>query len=261
MSYANNNGVKIHYKVEGQGPPLVLQHGLTSDLTSWKQYGYTDALREENKLILIDARGHGRSDKPHEAEAYTPENMTGDVVAVLDDLGMEKAGYWGYSMGSMTGYRLLKTHPLRFTSLVLGGMSPYPHQSKEERAFWELIKGATKVGAQKGADAVISAFEKSGTVMDEPWKQRWRGVDWRAVDAACKGIIGWPSVEDTLASCSKPCLLYAGTLDPFSFGARRGAGEMRSATFVSIPGLDHSGAFDYSSSVLPHVKRFLSKIT
>ena len=95
MPYADNNGVKIHHEEEGKGPPLVLQHALASDLNAWRQYGYTDALREDYTLILIDARGHGRSDKPYEAEAYTPENMTGDVIAVLNDLKIAKTRYWG----------------------------------------------------------------------------------------------------------------------------------------------------------------------
>ena len=67
MPYVNSNGVHIYYELEGQGPPLVLAHGGTGSLGAWRQYGYTDALRREFQLILFDARGHGRSDRPHEA--------------------------------------------------------------------------------------------------------------------------------------------------------------------------------------------------
>ena len=79
MAYVDNSGVKIYYEVEGDGPPLILQHGVTSNLNSWRQNGYTDTLREKYTLILVDARGHGRSDKPHEVDAYKPEDMTGDI--------------------------------------------------------------------------------------------------------------------------------------------------------------------------------------
>src|SRR4051812_9895736 len=70
MPYVTNDGVRIHYAVEGDGPPLLLHHGFTIDLTAWYAWGYVDALKEEYRLILIDARGHGASDKPHDPAAY-----------------------------------------------------------------------------------------------------------------------------------------------------------------------------------------------
>ena len=54
MPYTNNNHVRIHYQVEGDGPPLVLQHGLTSSLQHWYAYGYVDALQHDYQLIMID---------------------------------------------------------------------------------------------------------------------------------------------------------------------------------------------------------------
>ncbi|MCH7787371.1 MAG: alpha/beta fold hydrolase, partial [Chloroflexi bacterium] len=63
MPYADNNGVKIHYEVEGEGPPLVLQHGFTRSLQGWRDNGYVTALKDDYKLIMVDSRGHGASDK------------------------------------------------------------------------------------------------------------------------------------------------------------------------------------------------------
>jgi len=70
MPYADNQGIRIHYQVEGKGPPLMLQHGFTSNLKSWRQFGYVDALKHHYQLILLDARGHGASDKPHDPAAF-----------------------------------------------------------------------------------------------------------------------------------------------------------------------------------------------
>ena len=70
MPYANNNGVRVHYEVEGSGPPLVLQHGSTSNIQSWYQNGYVEPLKPHYQLILMDARGHGASDKPHDSVSY-----------------------------------------------------------------------------------------------------------------------------------------------------------------------------------------------
>ena len=70
MPCANNEGVRIYYEVEGQGPPLVLMHGITDSLEVFRLVGYVEALKSDYRLILIDARGHGASDKPHDSDAY-----------------------------------------------------------------------------------------------------------------------------------------------------------------------------------------------
>src|SRR5437763_14786365 len=70
MPYADNGNIRIHYQVEGEGPALVLQHGFTESVTDWYEAGYVEALRRDYRLILIDARGHGASDKPRDPDAY-----------------------------------------------------------------------------------------------------------------------------------------------------------------------------------------------
>ncbi len=67
MPYADNQGIRIHYRVEGEGPPLVLQHGFSQGMQRWYRAGYVNALKHDYQLILIDARGHGSSDKPHDS--------------------------------------------------------------------------------------------------------------------------------------------------------------------------------------------------
>ena len=79
---------------EGAGPPLVLQHGFTSCLEDWFEEGYAAAFLPEYQLILIDARGHGGSDKLHDAAAYTLDRRVADVTVVLDALRIETADFW-----------------------------------------------------------------------------------------------------------------------------------------------------------------------
>jgi len=88
MPFANNNGMRIYYEVIGNGPPVILQHGLSLNLESWKWSGYVELLAEKYQLILVDARGHGKSEKPHSPEKYAMKHMVGDIVAILDDLGI-----------------------------------------------------------------------------------------------------------------------------------------------------------------------------
>ena len=70
MPYVDSAGVSIHYHVEGDGPPLVLQHGLTSSLRNWYAYGFVEELQKDYRVIMVDARGHGRSGKPHDPKDY-----------------------------------------------------------------------------------------------------------------------------------------------------------------------------------------------
>jgi len=71
MPYANNRGVQIRYEVEGAGPPLILQHGFTCSIEDWYEGGYVAVLKADHRLVLVDARGHGGSDKPRDSAAYT----------------------------------------------------------------------------------------------------------------------------------------------------------------------------------------------
>src|SRR5262249_18139552 len=106
-----NHGTRIYYQSEGTGPPLVLQHGFSQSIEDWYECGYVDALKHDYRLILVDARGHGSSDKPHDPAAYGLDKRAGDVVAVLDAIGISRAHFWGYSMGSWIGFGMAAFAP------------------------------------------------------------------------------------------------------------------------------------------------------
>ena len=91
MPYVNNQGVRIHYQVQGSGPPLIVHHGILVGLDDWYEFGYVEGLEDDYQLVLIDARGHGASDKPHDPQMYSMALRVADVVAVLDDLGIDTA--------------------------------------------------------------------------------------------------------------------------------------------------------------------------
>lgn len=122
----DSDGVKIHYQVDGDGPPVVLVHGYlaTGDL-NWRTNGVVKMLSPKYKVITIDNRGHGKSDKPLESQDYG-EKMVEDVVRLLDHLKIEKAHIVGYSMGGMIALKMSATHPDRMLSAVVGGMGWFP---------------------------------------------------------------------------------------------------------------------------------------
>jgi pimeloyl-ACP methyl ester carboxylesterase len=131
--------VKLRYVVEGQGPPVVLIHGLTLDAASqWGAPGIIKALVQDYRVIAIDWRGHGKSDKPHDPAAYGIE-LVEDVSRLLDHLQIRKAHIVGYSVGGSIALKLLTTHPERCSSVVLGETAVYHEHydfSAEDKAAW-----------------------------------------------------------------------------------------------------------------------------
>ena len=155
----DNNGVRIHYEVDdaaSDGPPLVLMHGMGMSTKDWHNAGYAAALSGEFRLILIDSRGFGQSDKLTDPADYGRAQKVSDVTAVLDDLGIEKTFYWGYSMGASIGWALGMLAPHRFHALVLGS---YPVISVDvsdfDRVRWEARAKLMRLGM----DVYVAAME------------------------------------------------------------------------------------------------------
>lgn len=118
--FFDSNGVRIRYVEQGSGDPVVLIHGNGGSLQGWIDSGVLPALAQSYRVIALDARGHGKSGKPHEASAYGRE-MGLDVIRLLDHLKLRRAHIVGYSMGASITATLLTTHSDRFLTATLGG--------------------------------------------------------------------------------------------------------------------------------------------
>ena len=117
----DSNGVRIHYVDLGSGPPIVLIHGFSGDIaTSWVDTGVLPNLAKDHRVIALDCRGRGKSDKPRDPKAYGSE-VGQDVVRLLDHLKISRAHIVGYSMGAGIVAKLLTTNPNRFLTATLGG--------------------------------------------------------------------------------------------------------------------------------------------
>ena len=247
MPYANNNGTRIHYEVEGVGPPLLLQHGTTGSWEDWAEFGYAQPLRKEYQLILVDARGHGASDKPHDAAAYDLAARAADIVAVLDDLGIPKTHFFGYSLGGWIGFGLARYSPDRIRSLVIGGAHPYKEDMQP-----------TRDSMPQEIEAFMASMERVYRAHLTPaLLARLRQNDLQALMVMTQDR---PSVAEMLPKMSTSCLLFAGEADPRLARIRECAAKLSNATLFSLPGLDHVGTFLASNLVLPHVQAFLAKV-
>jgi len=246
MPFVNNNGVKIHYHVEGDGPPVVLLHGLTTSMVQFVKGGYVDALKGDYRLIMLDARGHGLSDQLYTPEDYAPQCMASDVVAVMDAEGIDKANCFGYSMGARGGYSLAVYAPDRFHSYVLGGQHPYPRTTEQRVSDNKAI-----VQWEHRRDAIIAGEES-----------RRDPKEYDVFIAFRKKMMEWPpfEMERLVDGLRVPALLFTGEADERNMLTKEFAGNLPNAKFFSLPGLNHDQAFLRKELVLPRVKEFLSGV-
>ena len=150
MPIFDNEGVKIYYEIEGEGPPVIMIHGFAANIeANWKVTNWVGFLKDDYKLILIDCRGHGKSDKPKDATQYG-EMINEDIVKLLDHLSIEKANFFGYSMGARIATDILLENEERFISAIIGG---FPlHYSKKSTKFIGKVMMKKWIKGLKKAD-------------------------------------------------------------------------------------------------------------
>ena len=256
MPYANNHGIRLHYHIEGDGPPLLLHPGFSGSLVEWIDFGYVAALQNHYRLILLDPRGQGHSDKPHDPAAYTRRHQVEDVLAVLDALGLDRVQFWGYSMGGWVGFALGVLAPDRLDGLIIGGAHPFlnnPRPADDDPWIVALRQGMATLGASWDdgrADYWLSPEEHA----------RFLANDSDALAALLTTKLTEPDLTDAeVASIMVPTLLYVGTQDNPHL-VERAARLMPTATVVTIDGLDHEQGFLRSDLVVPHVRSFLERV-
>jgi pimeloyl-ACP methyl ester carboxylesterase len=227
----------------------VFHTGFVSSIPDWYTLGYVDGLKDDFRLILVDPRGQGESDKPHFTDAYTPEQRVSDVVAVLDAAGVERAHFWGYSLGGRVGFDVAVLRPDRLVSVILGGAHPFG--SPPNVAWHELLRD--------GVPALMESLKTTPGFSPPPptLYERWLANDSEALAAAT--LVERPSLEAHLGAIELPVLIYCGDQDLAYEGAKRAAAALPNATFVSVPGLDHMAAIVNADEVLQEARAFLAR--
>lgn len=250
MAFVDNAGVRIYYEVVGVGRALVLHHGFTDSLTTWHELGYASAFAERRQVIVLDARGHGASDKPHDPVAYSWERRAADVVAVLDAEQIETADFYGVSMGGSVGFALATRAPDRFSSLIIGAADD---ATLPGQGFAELLA--------EGAAALVAIWEQQGQ-LSAGLRQRLLANDLEALTA----LVNRPrpdenQLTDAFRKAAMPRMLIAGELDPGFADIAELAASMPEVRFVSLPGLNHYESFRCADVALPHLITFLDDVT
>ena len=209
-------GVRIRYVDAGAGPAVVLVHGFTGTIErAWVNTGIVHDLARDHRVLALDLRGHGYSDKPHDPRAY--EEIALDVIRLLDHLKIEKAHVVGYSLGGIIVAKLLTTHQERFLSAVLGGAAY--RRSRSARS-----DEATEAAAREIEAGVYRALIVSTAPTDEPApgeetilrlsKELSRRTDLAAHAALMRARRALLVSDAEIATVRVPSLAVVGSADP-----------------------------------------------
>ena len=157
MPYVTRGGNRLFYDDDGEGSPILWHTGGCGDHTMWRRAGYLSAL-DGYRHILLDHRGHGRSDIPDTPDAHHMSNYVADVVATLDDAGVERAAIVGYSLGARVAYASALAHPDRVAAVV--GLDSIPEPDEDARDLRDAAAEALRDGTPASI-AKMAAGESS----------------------------------------------------------------------------------------------------
>jgi pimeloyl-ACP methyl ester carboxylesterase len=225
----------------------------------WGDLGYVAALRDDYRLVLIDQRGFGASDKPHQPGAYDLDAMASDVIAVLDDLGIPQAHIWGYSMGARIAWGLAHFHRERCRSLIIGADFPFEPDPAEPMPEW--MRGQVEMlqhGQESFVTALMSLFAP-WLKLEWDWAERLAGMDLQALMAQ-RAIPRRVGLLQALPGLDVPCLLYAGDQDPYLGFLEGWVKRLGNASLVALPSTTHPQGIFERDLIVPHVRAFLAGV-
>ena len=140
MPKLQRDGFALHYQVMGNGPTVVLLHGLTGNLAFWYPT-IVARLMADNQVILVDLRGHGYSGMP--PTGYTTSDLANDLEALLEHLGVEQAHLIGHSYGGAVALNFTVLYPQRVTSVTLADSrirSLQPVRGVRDSIHWQMLR-------------------------------------------------------------------------------------------------------------------------
>lgn len=159
-----NEGATLRGEVAGEGPPILLLHGLTAT-RRYVVHGSRALERAGHRVVAYDARAHGASSPAELPESYRYEVLARDAVAVMDHLGIERAALAGQSMGSATAVALALAHPDRVRHLTI--VTPaHRGRPSPNLAYWDRLADGLEEG---GPEGFLAAMGLSG--VDERWRE------------------------------------------------------------------------------------------
>jgi pimeloyl-ACP methyl ester carboxylesterase len=249
MAKLDRDGVNIYYEVHGSGPPLLLTHGYSSTSAMWQ--GQIAAFSKHHTLILWDMRGHGQSDYPDDATAYSEALTVADMAALLDKAGAERAIIGGLSLGGYMSLAFVRAHPDRVRALLIIDTGP-GFKKDEARDAWN--RRAHETGGR---------FEREGLEVLKSLSRERSSVVHRDASGLARAARGMLTQRDagvieTLPHIKVPSLVVVGADDtPFLAASDYMAAKIPGAKKVVIPAAGHAANIDQPQAFIDAVVPFL----
>ena len=248
MPYVTSSGRRLYYEVAGEGFPLLMHHGFAQSAQSWIDAGWRDLLVKRSRLITFDILGHGRSDTPHDIEAYYMEERMSDVIAVAGAAGADKFDMLGFSLGGRVALNMAFQRPENLRSLIIGGM-----HARATGLTADSMKRRTATlrnGSVRALRRALGLNAAASRYIPDP--------DPEALALSDEGLLEWPGVVEELPSLDMPTLMFVGEQDRMQPWVEEDAASIPDVKYVCCPDVDHVGSFDRSDLAGPSVIQFLS---
>ncbi len=232
MHSFDSDGVRIAYLDEGHGDPILLIHGFASNVaTNWVDAQWVRTLTQDGRrVVALDNRGHGRSEKLYDPARYGAPEMAEDAIRLLNHLSIDRVDVMGYSMGARIAAFLAFAHPDRVRSIVFGGLGI------------NMVKGMVGSGPLAAAleaprvEDVINDTARSFRVFAEQTSSDLKAL------AACMRGPREKVPREKLAELAVPVLVAVGSGDVIGGSGAALAELIPNAQFLDIKGRDHMKA-------------------
>lgn len=229
MEHFLSGNVRIAYQIEGDGKPIVLIHGFASThIANWVEPGWVQTLVAAGRqVVMLDLRGHGQSEKLFTPEEYDRGQMAGDVIALIEHLGLGAVDMMGYSLGAMIALRIARERPDVCGKVILAGVG--------ERLFapsGHIEPVVQSLLCEKPSEAT-SVIGRAFRMFAEKNKQN------RPALAACFSVKRDQLTPEMLGQVQVPILVVAGDKDDIAGAPGPLADALGQGTGADVPRRDH----------------------
>jgi pimeloyl-ACP methyl ester carboxylesterase len=260
----NVNGIDIAYRLEGEGPPLVLIMGYRLNSTAWP-LAFIEQLAQRFTVITVDNRGTGLSDKP--IDGYAIANMARDVRGVLDHLDIEKVDMLGYSMGGAIAQEFVRQFPERVVRLILcATMAGGPSARYADWRVVRIMRDLDGLSAEQAARRIWKVTYSPGYLErhpDQAEQQMRREIalptPLHAADLQFQAFAEFDA-SNALSNIRCPTLVLTGELDELILprNSKLMADRIPNAKLVVIPGGGHRVLWEATSACVDLIVGFLT---